>query len=61
MPLPLWVTCAQSPNHVIDLVLSVYVRRGRLPEPGDPTPQQLPHTPLPEPGPLLPHPTAQHQ
>ena len=29
------MTCAQSPNHVIDLVLSIYVRRGRLPEPGE--------------------------
>ena len=33
--LPIWVTCASSPVHVIDCVLSVYVRRGRLPEPGE--------------------------
>eukprot|EP01052_Picozoa_sp_SAG31_P002290 SAG31_NODE_80_length_27188_cov_42.623869_5_plen_2141_part_00 len=32
---PIWVTCAASPNHVIDVVLSVYVRRARLPDPGE--------------------------
>ena len=32
---PIWVTCAASPNHVIDVVLSVYVRRERLPDPGE--------------------------
>jgi hypothetical protein len=29
------VTCAQTPNHVIDVVLSVFVRRGRLPQPSE--------------------------
>jgi hypothetical protein len=33
--LPIFVTCAQSPLLVIDTVLSVYVRRARLPEPGE--------------------------
>ena len=33
--LPVWVTCAQSPKHVIDVVMSVFVRRGRLPEPSE--------------------------
>jgi hypothetical protein len=33
--LPIFVTCAQSPLLVIDTVLSVYIRRGRLPEPGE--------------------------
>jgi MoxR-like ATPase len=33
--LPVWVTCAQSPNHVIDVVMSVFARRGRLPEPSE--------------------------
>ena len=33
--LPIWATCASSPVHVIDCVLSIYVRRGRLPEPGE--------------------------
>eukprot|EP00466_Bigelowiella_natans_P005501 jgi/Bigna1/142949/aug1.74_g17657 len=33
--LPMWVSCAESPSAVLDLVLSVYVRRGRLPEPGE--------------------------
>eukprot|EP01047_Picozoa_sp_COSAG01_P037911 COSAG01_NODE_3044_length_6674_cov_45.773232_3_plen_1862_part_01 len=32
---PIWVTCAPSPTYVIDVVLSIYVRRGRLPEPGE--------------------------
>ena len=32
---PIWAACADSPADVIDLVLSVYVRRGRLPEPGE--------------------------
>lgn len=29
---PVWVAQAESPAHVIDVVLSVYVRRGKLPE-----------------------------
>lgn len=33
--LPLFVACTDSPLLVIDTVLSVYVRRGRLPEPGE--------------------------
>lgn len=33
--LPVWVACAESPSHVIDVVLSVYVRRAQLPEPGE--------------------------
>ena len=33
--IPVWVTSAESPSHVIDVVLSVYVRRARLPEPGE--------------------------
>lgn len=33
--LPLFVTCTQSPLVVIETVLSVYIRRGRLPEPGE--------------------------
>ena len=32
---PIWVTCADSTSGVIDVVLSVYLRRGRLPEPGE--------------------------
>jgi hypothetical protein len=32
---PIWVTCAESTSGVIDVVLSVYLRRGRLPEPGE--------------------------
>lgn len=34
-PPPIWVTCAESANRVIDVVLSVFVRRARLPEPGE--------------------------
>jgi hypothetical protein len=33
--LPIFVTCAEDPTLVIDTVLSVYIRRGRLPEPGE--------------------------
>lgn len=33
--LPIFVTAAEDPALVIDTVLSVYVRRGRLPEPGE--------------------------
>jgi MoxR-like ATPase len=33
--LPVWVACAPSPAEVIDVVLSVFARRGRLPEPGE--------------------------
>ena len=33
--LPVWVACAPSSNHVIDVVLSVFVRRGRLPQPSE--------------------------
>jgi len=33
--LPVWVAQAESPRHVIDVVLSVYLRRARLPEPGE--------------------------
>lgn len=33
--IPVWVGQAQSPIHVIECVLSVFVRRGRLPEPGE--------------------------
>ena len=33
--MPIWVTCAESPLAVIDTVLSIYARRGRLPEPGE--------------------------
>ena len=33
--MPVWVTCAESPLAVIDTVLSIYARRGRLPEPGE--------------------------
>jgi RZ type zinc finger domain/AAA domain (dynein-related subfamily) len=32
---PIWVACAESPTHVIDMVLSIYIRRARLPEPGE--------------------------
>lgn len=34
-PAPIWVTCAESTSRVIDVVLSVFVRRARLPEPGE--------------------------
>jgi hypothetical protein len=33
--LPAFVTCTDTPSQVIDVVLSIYVRRGRLPEPGE--------------------------
>ncbi|KNC55646.1 uncharacterized protein AMSG_01915 [Thecamonas trahens ATCC 50062] len=33
--LPVWVATADSPSRVIDVVLSVYARRGRLPEPDE--------------------------
>lgn len=33
--LPVFVTCAEEQTAVIDTVLSIYVRRGRLPEPGE--------------------------
>lgn len=33
--LPVFVCCSESPLLVIDTVLSVYVRRGRIPEPGE--------------------------
>lgn len=33
--LPVFVACTESPPLVFDTVLSVYVRRGRLPEPGE--------------------------
>ena len=33
--LPVFVACTESPLLVFDTVLSVYVRRGRLPEPGE--------------------------
>jgi len=33
--LPVWVACAETPEHVIEVVLSIYVRRARLPEPGE--------------------------
>ncbi len=33
--LPIWVATAESPSHVIEVVFSVYVRRARLPEPGE--------------------------
>lgn len=33
--LPIWVACADSKNQVIDVVLSVYARRSRLPEPSE--------------------------
>ena len=33
--IPLFVSCADSPLLVIDTVLSVYIRRGHLPEPGE--------------------------
>lgn len=34
-PPPIWVTCAESASRVIDVVLSVFLRRARLPEPGE--------------------------
>jgi hypothetical protein len=33
--LPLFVSCTDDPSMVIDTVLSVYIRRGRMPEPGE--------------------------
>jgi hypothetical protein len=33
--LPVWGSCAPSPALVIDVALSVFARRGRLPEPGE--------------------------
>jgi hypothetical protein len=33
--LPVFVTCCDDLNLVIDTVLSIYIRRGRLPEPGE--------------------------
>jgi energy-coupling factor transporter ATP-binding protein EcfA2 len=33
--LPVFITCAAHPSDVIDIVMSVYVRRARLPEPGE--------------------------
>jgi hypothetical protein len=33
--LPVFVSCTDDPNLVIDTVLSIYIRRGRLPEPGE--------------------------
>lgn len=33
--IPVFVTCAESPEYVIDVALSVYVRRCRMPEPGE--------------------------
>ena len=33
--LPIFVAASETPEQVIDVVLSVYVRRGRLPEPGE--------------------------
>eukprot|EP00750_Incisomonas_marina_P010789 INCI16307.8.p1 GENE.INCI16307.8~~INCI16307.8.p1 ORF type:complete len:4556 (+),score=887.02 INCI16307.8:48-13670(+) len=32
---PIWVTTAEKPGLTLDMVLSVYIRRGRLPEPGE--------------------------
>ena len=32
---PVFVACTESPSLVIDVALSVYVRRGRMPEPGE--------------------------
>jgi len=32
---PIWVTTADKPGLTLDMVLSVYIRRGRLPEPGE--------------------------
>ncbi len=33
--LPVWVACTESPSHVIEVTLSIYVRRARLPDPGE--------------------------
>jgi hypothetical protein len=33
--LPIFVACTDEPNLVIDTALSIYVRRGRIPEPGE--------------------------
>lgn len=33
--LPLFVACAESESLVLDVALSVFARRGRLPEPGE--------------------------
>ena len=33
--IPVFITCTESPEYVIDTTLSVYVRRGRMPEPGE--------------------------